>query len=216
MRAHENRRIPIPAKRRFVRAFGGNDVNSFAGFYVVANKFAALKFGVNGVVIFRVNRGTEAIATLGGKPIGVDDSAFAASARGAANAGIILRAAVDVIERSVGVGDDIVKLSERKIFRVAPCAAAVVTFVEAAVAADHDVLAIVGVNPDDVIIHVFALRVQPADGAAAVIGCLDDEIHHVDAFRIIRIGKNGAVVLGRRAEEIVASFPTDSPKSLEA
>ena len=78
--------------------------------------------------------------------------------RRAAEAVVVLRAAVDVIERRVLADGDVVHLRGGQVGFEDPGGGAVEAFVEAAVAAHQVVIVVLRVDPDFVIVHVLVAR----------------------------------------------------------
>jgi hypothetical protein len=70
---------------------------------------------------------------------------------------------------------------------VPPVGAAVERFVNAAVAADEVVIRVLGIDPHFVVVHVFPAAGQRAERSAAVVGDLDEDVHHVNAVAVLRV-----------------------------
>src|SRR5207244_10891454 len=83
---------------------------------VVARQHAVLYLAIDGVRVGGIDAALEAVAPLQHEPVRVGDAAGAARARGAAEAEVVLRAAVDVVERPPGLIDaDVVELRDRQV-----------------------------------------------------------------------------------------------------
>jgi hypothetical protein len=157
MRADEQGRIPVPAQRRFALARLRLNAHALAGAAIVANQHPVLRFRVNGIRVLGIDARLEAVAHLRDKPVGVCYAVRAAVANRPAHGGVVLRAAVNVIERRVLVHGHVIKLRNRQIALKLPVLGAVEAFIDAAVAADQIVVGIVRIDPQGVIVHVFEL-----------------------------------------------------------
>src|ERR1051325_8762546 len=169
VRAEDERRIPVPARRIFVAAGLWLNADALARAFVEANDHAVLQRRINGIRIFRIDLRTETIAAIGDEPVGIDDARRAASARWTTKAEVVLRAAVDVVERLRVVGGDVVKLRHRKVLFEVPVLAAIVTLVNAAVATDEVMIGVRRLDPDVVIVDVLVLLPKTAQRAAAIV-----------------------------------------------
>src|SRR6266850_2573495 len=169
MRTDDEGRIPIPAQRIFTAARLRLDTHTLARAFVVANNITVLQLSINSVGIFGIDLGAKAVAALGNKPITVDDARRIAGARRPAECEIVLRTAIDVIEGLGVVGGHIIELGYRQISFEVPVRAAVITFINAAVAADQIMIRIVRVDPDLVIVYVLGFFPESPQGFAAII-----------------------------------------------
>ncbi len=206
MRADENRGVPIPAHVVFAFAGHGADADALAGLAVVADEAALLARGVNNVGIVRIDAGLEAIAAIGDEPIGVGDAVGGAIARRAAQAVVILRAAIDVVEGRVVIDRDVVELGDGQIGFEMPVGGAVETFVDAAVIAHEVVVRVVRVNPQRVVIDVHETAAQRHERRAAIVAHHDADVHGVNAIFVFGVDVDGAVVHGGGVVGI-AAFP---------
>ena len=93
---------------------------------------------------------------------------------------VVLRAAIDVVEGQGIVHRDAVELRDRNVVEVAPGAAVVVGFVEAAVIAYEQVIGVGGVEGEGVVVGV-DLPAGGGDGLAAVFADAHRHVHEVDA-----------------------------------
>src|SRR5260370_17133359 len=98
MRTDDERRIPVPAERRLSRSGLGHDAHAFAGDAVVADQNAILQFDVDGVRIFRVNLGAEAVSSVSERPIRIDDAGGPARSRSPADPAIFLPPAIHPLQ----------------------------------------------------------------------------------------------------------------------
>ena len=113
VRADDQRRVPVPAQRRLALGFDGFDVDAAAGFAVVADQSAALRFGVDGIGICGIDARNKSIAAGGHVPIRIHDPVHVARGRRTAPTEVILRAAVHVVKRLGVIDVDVVKLQPR-------------------------------------------------------------------------------------------------------
>src|SRR5258708_1382569 len=120
IRADNKGRVPVPALRHFTFAFLGLYAEAFAGGFVETHNRAVLRFGVNGVGIFRVNQRTEAAASLSDEPILADDAGDVPRAGRAAGRIVVLRATVDKVKRFGGGDRHVVKLTGGQIVHISP------------------------------------------------------------------------------------------------
>ena len=86
-------------------------------------------------------------------------------------------------------------MGQRQVGDVAPGAGAVEGLVEAAVGADQHVVGVVGVEDDRVVVDVLEARVDPLEGAPAVVGDVHEHVHRVHPVHPVRVGVELAVVL---------------------
>src|SRR5206468_12646608 len=131
----------------FAAAGLGLNADALTGGLIKTGQCATLQLRINGVGIFGINAAAKTVATLGDKPVTVDDSRGAARARGTAKAVVVLRAAINVIKRRRIVRRDVVKLRNRKVRFEVPVHAAVITFVNASIATHEIVIGVVWINP---------------------------------------------------------------------
>ena len=206
VRADDQRRVPVPAQRRLALGVDGLDADAAAGLAVVAHHSPALRFRVHGVGIGRIDARNKSIAAGGDVPVRVHDAVHIARSRRAAPAEVILRAAVDVIKRRGVIDVDIVELKRRQVRFELPELAAVVGFVDAAVAADEDVIGVARIHPDGVRIDVLVAVAQHSNGASAIVGHAEIRIRGVEFFGILGIGDDLAVV-HRRAFKCRTPLP---------
>src|SRR2546423_5855756 len=154
MRTDDKRRVPIPAQRIFVAADLRLNAHALAGALVVAHDVAALQLGINNVWVFRIDLSAKTVAALSYEPIGVDDPGGIAGARWPTERVIVLRAAKHIIERRRVVSRDVIELGDGQVALEKPIRAAVVTLIDAAVAADQIMIVVRRVDPDFVIVDV--------------------------------------------------------------
>ncbi len=124
-------------------------------------------------------------------------------ARRAAEGEVVLGAAVDVVERLAVVDRHLVELHGRQIRLPGPALAAVEGLVDAAVAADDEVIRAFGVDPERVVVDVLVPFADLRERGAGVLGDHQEDVHRVDAPRLLRIGDDLVVVL-RAARDVGA------------
>src|SRR5258708_20897546 len=107
MRADHQRRIPIPTHGRIVLARLRLNGTALASAPVETHQAAVLHSGVNRIRIFRIGAGVETVAAVGYETVGTGDACRVLGARWAAEAEVVLRAAVDVVKRLRVVQGDV-------------------------------------------------------------------------------------------------------------
>ena len=117
---------------------------------------------------------------------------------------VVLQAAVDVVERRRVVDVDVVVLRNRQVSEERPGRRAIVRTIETAVVADHQVIGVLRVDPDDVVVDVHEALAQRVHRLAAVVGDLEDDVGDVDTIDVLRIGVDVAVV--HRAGVVVGAL----------
>src|SRR5205085_2885143 len=130
------------------------DSNTVSRGEVDASDEAALRFAVDDMRIGRIDGGPEAVAAVVREPVGVRNVALSL-ARPAPGA-VVLRTAADVVRHGVVVAHG-VELADREHVEELEVAAAIPTLRNAAVVANENVLAVIGVDPHRVVIDVDAV-----------------------------------------------------------
>ncbi len=196
--ADEERGVPVPAVLGLALARLGLDGRRLAARAVEAGQIAVLGLGVDDVRVFRIDGRLEAVPGVGRDPVGVDDAVGARRPGRSAQAVVVLGPAVDVVERRVVVGRDLVELGHRQVGHVLPGPAAVERLVDAAVVAVEEVVRVRGIDPQGVRIPVLAFVAEGLPGRAAVVGDLEKDVHGVDALRVFGIADDLLVVVAAR------------------
>ncbi len=195
----EERGVPVPAVLGLALARLGLDGRRLAARAVEAGQIAVLGLGVDDVRVFRIDGRLEAVPGVGRDPVGVDDAVGARRPGRAAQAVVVLGPAVDVVERRVVVGRDLVELGHRQVGHVLPGPAAVERLVDAAVVAVEAVIGVGGIDPEGVRVPVLALVAEGLPGRAAVVADLEEDVHGVDALRVLGIADELLVVVAARS-----------------
>ena len=125
MRADYDRRVPVPAVRNVVRSRLRLNADLLSGAPIEASEIPILVFGVDGIRVFRIDDRAESVATLRKEPILIGDAADLERPRRSADAAVVLRPAVHIIEGLGIIEGDIVELRERKVALVAPIRTAI-------------------------------------------------------------------------------------------
>src|SRR5690349_7677455 len=99
MRTNENGRVPVPAQWNIIRSRLRLDAHALAGAAVIACEVPVLILGIDRVWIFGIYLRAEAITTLRDEPISIRDAGNILGARWTTDGIVVLRAAVDIIER---------------------------------------------------------------------------------------------------------------------
>ena len=157
---------------------------------------------------FGIHARVEAVAAHGHEAIGIGQIGELVLGR-AAEAVVVLRAAVDVVEGRVLADGDVVHLGGGQVLLEVPGGGAVEGFVEAAVAAHQVMVVVLRVDPDIVIVHVLVAGAERGDGAAAIVAHHDVHVHDVDAVGVGRVHLHLGVILALLVEG-AALFPGDA------
>src|SRR6185295_19368571 len=115
---------------------------------------ATLRLGIDNVVISRIDLGVKTVAAADAKPIGIRDSVLkAARLAWTTPRAVVLQTAVYVI-RLTHVHSDRVELRGGNRIHKLKRRALIVADVQAAVVSDHQVVGVVGIDPDGVVVAV--------------------------------------------------------------
>ena len=196
VRTEDQRRVPVPAIGLLARGLPRLDIRPLAAAPVEAHQAAVLPLAVDNVRIFRVNLRLVAVAANRDEPVFVRDTDAVARARRAAQCGVVLRAAIDVVERRGVVDADAVELRDRQVGLETPVLAAVKTLIHAAVTANEQVVGVARVDPERVIIHVAVLARHALERLPAIFGHVQERIQGVDPVHLARVADDLVVVLG--------------------
>jgi hypothetical protein len=210
VRAEHQRAVPVPPRRRLALAGHRLNLHPLAGLAVVPADHAVLQHPVYGVRVGRIDLAVEPVAALDHEPVLVHDPVLRPRPRRAAEREVVLRTAVDVVERPALVARHVVKLGDGQVRFVSPVRGPVEALVDPAVAPDEVVLGILRVDPDLVIVDVLPLLAQRAERPPAVVGHPDEDVHHVQPVLVGGIDDQVRVVL-RLGVERVALLPGDAP-----
>ena len=160
MRRDDERRIPVPAKRRAALLLLGLNADPLAVPLVVAHDDAVLELGVDGIGILRIHARHEAVAALRHEPVLVQDAVLRSRPRRSTERVVVLRPAIDVVKGLRVVDVDVVELRQRQILEEDPVRAAIERSIQPAVVSDEEVIGVPGIDPDDVIVDVHVARPQ--------------------------------------------------------
>ena len=156
--------------------------------------------------------GREAVAAAAPVPVARADADAVLRAMRAAHRAVVLRPAADVVERQHVVDRHAVELRDGQAREVPPRLAFVPRLVEAAVVAEHDVVAVAGVRPDDVVIDVHPLQRERPPGLAAVLAPFEVRAHRPHGVGTDRIHEELVVVARIGVHEPVAgALPVRPP-----
>ncbi len=209
VRADQDRRVPVEAVPRLVLRRLRLDVDDLAGAPVVADQVPLLPLGVDDVGIPRLDGGLVAVGEDGDEPIAVADPVDVVGAYGSTLGAVVLRTAVDVVEGLVVVDGQLVELRHRQVGDELPVLAQVPSLVEAAVAADQEVVRVLGIEDHGVVVAVLVLVADVAEGRPAVVGDLQPDVRVVDAVEDVRAGPDLLVVVraGPGRDHVAALLP---------
>src|ERR1700736_2024568 len=177
MRTDGKRRIPIPPHGRVALRRLRLDAHALAGTAVEAHQTAILHRRVYRIGVFRIHPRVEAIAPVRDETIGVGDTVRVLGAGGAAEAEIVLRATVNVIERRGVVYRDIVELRDRKVCLEYPVLSLVEALIYPSVATDQLTAVVLRIDPDLMIIDMLVAGRKRRERTAAVARHHDVDVH---------------------------------------
>ncbi len=140
----------------------------------------------------------EAVAPRRHEPVRVDDPVHRRRPRRAAERRVVLRPAVDVVERLRLVQRHPVELRDGEVRLELPRRPAVPALVDAAVVPVDEVARVGRVDPERVVVDVLVLLAQPLPRLPAVLGHHVEDVHRVDAVDVLRVGDHLLVVLRPR------------------
>ena len=205
MRAHEDRRVPVPSLRRI--ALGGHrtDAERLVAAAIGAIEVPLLRHHVGDVRVARVEGDTVSVGAHRDVPVLVADAVAIEGARGAVHRAQVLRAAEDVVEGLAIAERDLVELRDREVREVPELAAVVEALVEARVGADEEVVGVRGIDPERVVVAVLGVaRLEDVEGGAAIPRDVHEDIHLVDDVRVRRRRLDLLVVVRAGAARDVA------------
>ena len=153
-----------------------------------------LRRGVREVRIVGIAACLEAVTAARVVRIAGADACAVLRAVGRAERSVVLRAAAHGVERRHVVHRHTIKLRNRQVREVTPRASFVIRFVEAAVVAEHDVIFVGGVRPDDVVIHVYTLEGERAPRPSSVGAAFEVGAHRPHGVRANRVHKKLVVI----------------------
>ena len=163
------------------------------GPHVEANYVAALRLAVNGVRIHGIDLRVKTIAAGRANPVSVGDALTISRLTRPAPAAVVLQAAVDVVKRLPHVRRDRVVLRDGEVGNEVDGATTIVTDVDAAVAADDEMIGIRRIDPHRVMIGVRRTGGIP-ESATAIGRDLQRHPHEIHAIGIRWIDPNLAHV----------------------
>ena len=190
------RHLVVAAAAEALRARGTNR-SADAGAQVQTGDAAVLRRRVDDVGILGIVARLEAVATGHDVPVARAHAEPAHVARRTAEGEVVLRPAADVVERLGVVDREAVELRDGQVREETPRRALVVRFVEPAVVAEQDVVAVRRIELDRVMVHVHAgaLDRRRLPGLPTVGAPLDVDVHRPDPVGAIRVHENLVVVL---------------------
>ena len=133
----------MPAQRIIAEVGLGLNIEPLPGSAVIADNAGVLKLTIDNIGVIGVDASLKTITTEREFPVGIGDAVAGGSARGAVQSRVVLRAAINIVKRLIVVEADPVELGDRNIGMISPFASPVPAFIDAAIAADHEVVRIV-------------------------------------------------------------------------
>ena len=206
MRADQKRRIPVEDVRRIARFGARFDIDILTAESIMPHEPTVLPLTVHDVGVFVVDLRLKAVAAHRDEPVFVRYRT-ASGARRHAQRIVVLRSAIDVIERLGIIDADAIELRQRQIRFVLPVCGAVPRLVHTAITPDDHVRCIVRINPQRVVIDMAVAPLRTRETLAA-IGCDHQErIEDVNLIYIMRIAHDLVVVHRRGCRSAVALRP---------
>src|SRR5207249_3883 len=114
---------------------------------------AVLNFEVDQVRVIRIDAADEAVAAADADPVFVDRPAAAQAMAGPSPTAIVLQTAIDPV-RLLVVHAAVIELANGHVIEEVPMGHAVVSDIEAAVAADDHVSAVFRIDPERVLVRM--------------------------------------------------------------
>ena len=195
-----NTGVPVPAQFLIVWVQGLNKT-VFTRNPINIPQIAALRHGKYPAWIIALGQYIKAVAEVHFLPLAIAHPAFPPYRRRAYPGAVVLKATVDIKRRLI-VEIQVVKLTNRNVFGVSPGIAPIKSDIEAPVIAIDDVFAVIGIDPEGVVVGVNAPVIDPViEGAPPVDGAADLGINGIKQVLIRRIYINFGVV--KRAISLV-------------
>ena len=128
-----------------------------------------MRLRIHDVGIARLGRRLVAITAECHEPIVIANTLPIVRARRAALRVVILRPAIDVVERLGIIDRDLVELRDRQIADEAPCFGVIIAFIQPAIGPEHDVVGIIRAERYRVVIDVLQIVVEIAPRLPAIV-----------------------------------------------
>ena len=197
MLARNKRSIPIPSIRRlFVSALWLNR-GLLTRLLVESNQPSVLCLCINDVRIVWICSAFKTIATIGHKPIAVNDSTRVDGLRRSTQAIVVLSSAVNVVERPIVIDGYTVKLDRRNICLPIPAAHPIPSFIQTAVRTNVHVVRVRRINPQTVVVHMLESLRNAVERFTPVRAHLRVGIHAVHGVFIRWVANEFYVVVSR-------------------
>ncbi len=203
VRADDQRAVPVPLQRVFARRLARLNVDNLAAPPIVAHQSAVLPLAIDNVGVFRINRRLKAVAPHRAEPFFIGDPRRALRPRRAAERVVVLRPAIDVIKRRAVIDGHAIELRDRQVPLVRPVGGAIEALIDAAVAADEQIVRIVRVDVERVIVNVAILVRHAGERLAPVVRHLHERVKRINPIRVLRVAHQFVVIL-RAAGVVVA------------
>ena len=150
-----------------LRGNARTNANAASGAQVDSTHGAILRFRIDDVVVGRIGLRIEPIAAARAIPVGVSNARSAARLTRPSPRTVVLQTAIDVI-RLAHVSRDGIELRRRNRADEFPRRALIVTNIEAAIVADQNVIAVLGIDPNCVMIAVRNSGLQRREFLSAI------------------------------------------------
>ena len=125
--------------------------------------------GVNDVGVSLIYLGFKTIAQRSDVPVGIYNTVFAGAAAGASQTQVVLRAAMHMVKGPGIVRSHFIKLGNGQIFLEMPATGKVPCFVDAAIAANQQVVIVFGVYPNAVVVNMLVYFTEILDGFTTIV-----------------------------------------------
>src|SRR5262249_41709601 len=162
------------------------DCTPFSRVQVAPAHDAVLTLEVHEVGVSRIDPADKAVAAADDDPVLVDRADAAERLARAAPTAVVLQTAIDAVRLPV-VHGAMIELTNRQMVEVVPVLHAVVGGVEAAVAADDHVPAVLRIDPQAMLIGVDRVAAVVGKCLAAVLGTVQGYAEDVDEVGVAGI-----------------------------
>ncbi len=185
--------VPVEAQVNAVRPPRANTF-PLAGLPVEANQRAALGHGVAVGGVGGIDQRGKAVAEADFVPVPVTDAAVLPHVARPAPRAVILHASEHIVGR-LHIDVDMIELAEGQVVHEPPGAAVIAAEVHPAVAAVDEIAAVVGMNPERVVVGVDAvLSAQRAECFPSILADLQVRVQAVEAVFVLGVDADVAVV----------------------
>ena len=157
-----------------------------------------LRLGIDDIGIFGIHLRLKSITTMRHKPIRVLYTMIGRRPRWATEAKVVLRATVDVIEGSIIVDGDFIKLCDGQISLEVPRLGRIPRLIDTAITTHQPVIRLVRVDPDTMVIDMLGIFSHFRKCLSSIHTLAHPRVHAKDDIGIRRIGDDLLIVITTR------------------